>query len=96
MQSMLLFGSDAYEAPICTQCGLTAIPPAPREVFQRHSEAEIDESRFDGAPFCQNCRRGDTVRSVTIPDAFKLLGDELSAMNIAMRIRLDDTVPTTK
>jgi DNA-directed RNA polymerase II subunit RPB2 len=98
MQSMLLHNSDAYRAPICGGCGLTAIPPAPRELMQpRHRgnsgggglSAEAEATKANGGPYCQNCRRGDLVRYVTMPYAFNLLSKELAAMNIAMRVKLE-------
>jgi DNA-directed RNA polymerase III subunit RPC2 len=40
--------------------------------------------------WCQRCRSGENVSSIRIPYACKLLFQELQAMNIACRLRLED------
>lgn len=76
VQERMLHSSDPYEAPICTQCGLIAIPC--RDTVLGQSE-------------CRVCQRTDTIKYATIPYACKLLFQELTAMNILLRIRFSDS-----
>lgn len=41
--------------------------------------------------YCNNCKTGEHVHDVRMPYAFKLLLQELMAMNIATRLSLKDT-----
>lgn len=95
MQSMLLHNSDAYTAPVCGGCGLTAIPTPPPPPSGRGTFQHQNIQQSGGGAYCQNCRRGDLVQMTTIPYAFKLLQNELAAMHISMRIRLEPAATAT-
>ena len=72
--------SDGYTTHVCVECGLFA---------QRML-------RKDNKPFatgqdiyhCPACRNKTNIAKIRIPYAFKLLIQELMAMNIAPRIRV--------
>jgi DNA-directed RNA polymerase II subunit RPB2 len=65
--------SDAYAVPVCQQCGLMATPDYGR-----------------GTVECRLCRSAHApISIVRLPYAFKLLCQELMAMNIAPRMILD-------
>ena len=68
--------SDPFVATVCSKCGMLALPVADQTLL-RHKKA-----------YCKICKTGDTVRDVRMPYAFKLLMQELNAMNIAARLRL--------
>lgn len=84
----LMKSSDAFRAPVCRRCGLLA------------------ESLAEGAPFappqrrlwCRSCRLGgdDNVAMVEMPYALKLLVQEAAALNIAMRLRVEDVPEETE
>lgn len=61
----LMLSSDAYNADVCTNCGL-----------------------FGYLNWCSSCRSSQSVASIQIPYAYKLLIQELQSMNIDARLRL--------
>ncbi len=69
---------------MCGRCGLLAVPAAPRG---RRAHAMMVRP---SAARCQGCGREDTVRTVELPYAAKLLAQELEGMNIGLRLRFDD------
>jgi DNA-directed RNA polymerase II subunit RPB2 len=70
--------SDPFVASVCSSCGLLAQPAAEQTLLRnKHS-------------YCRACKRSDSVRDVRMPYAFKLLLQELMAMNIAPRVTLTD------
>lgn len=72
--------SDPFVATVCGKCGLLAHPAADKTLL-RNKKA-----------YCNNCKSGDDVRDVRMPYAFKLLLQELMAMNIATRLSLKQKV----
>ena len=78
LRERLFEQSDPFVATVCGKCGLLA-QPASENMQIRNAKA-----------YCQNCNTGDHCHSVQIPYAFKLLLQELYAMNIAPRLRLDN------
>lgn len=70
--------SDPFIATVCGKCGLLAQPAADKTLL-RSKRA-----------YCRVCATNETVHDVRMPYAFKLLLQELMAMNIAARLRLDD------
>ena len=70
--------SDPFVATVCGKCGLLA---------QAASENTLLRNKL---PYCKLCDSNDNVRSVRMPYAFKLLIQELMAMNIAPKIRFTD------
>lgn len=74
----LLLKSDAFRALVCTNCGLLAIP-AGENAHVRNAQAT-----------CHACGSTKCVYK-TMPYAMKLLMQELMGMNIAPRLRLDQS-----
>ena len=68
--------SDPFIATVCGKCGLLAHPAAEKTLL-RNKKA-----------YCNNCKSSDDVHDVRMPYAFKLLLQELMAMNIATRLSL--------
>ncbi len=87
--------SDAYSTVVCERCGLLAEPARHREEGAASAEqqdaAALVLSTRAALPYCRNCDRTDTVRSVKMPYVCKLLAQELGALNIAMRFVLNTT-----
>jgi DNA-directed RNA polymerase II subunit RPB2 len=71
--------SDPFIATVCGKCGLLAHPAADKTLL-RNKKA-----------YCNNCKSSDNVHNVRMPYAFKLLLQELMAMNIATRLSLKQT-----
>ena len=78
LRERLFEQSDPFVATVCGKCGLLA-QPAAENMQIRNAKAH-----------CNNCGTGAHCHSVQIPYAFKLLLQELYAMNIAPRLRLDN------
>jgi DNA-directed RNA polymerase beta subunit len=78
MEDRLVANSDPCIATICgkPECGLLA-HPASEGTYIRNKK-----------PFCKRCNSSECVKDVACPFAFKLLLQELMAMNIAARIDL--------
>lgn len=78
LRDRLLDNSDPSELTVCGTCGLPA-QPAADGTHVRHK-----------TNFCRNCGNGDNVRDMQVPFAFRLMLQELQAMNIAIRFGFDD------
>ncbi len=72
--------ADSYDCFVCDKCGLFA------QRMMRKENREYPTNR--DIYYCQPCRNYTNVSKVRIPYAFKLLVQELLAMNIASRIRV--------
>tara|TARA_B110000046_G_C13024781_1_gene413281 strand:+ start:3346 stop:6933 length:3588 start_codon:yes stop_codon:yes gene_type:complete len=68
--------SDPFMATVCSKCGMLAQPVADKTLLRQKR------------PFCRACNDHTSVQDVRMPYAFKLLLQELMAMNIAARLRL--------
>lgn len=68
--------SDPFIATVCGKCGLLAHPAAENTLL-RNKKA-----------YCNNCKIDEDVHDVRMPYAFKLLLQELMAMNIATKLSL--------
>jgi DNA-directed RNA polymerase II subunit RPB2 len=68
--------SDPFVATVCSKCGMLAQPVADKTLLRQKR------------PFCRACNDHTSVQDVRMPYAFKLLLQELMAMNIAARLRL--------
>ena len=68
--------SDPFVATVCGKCGLLAQPAAEHTLIRQKK------------PYCRICKSGAMVQDIRMPYAFKLLLQELMAMNIAARLRL--------
>ena len=69
----LLSNSDPSTITLCGKCGLMA-QPAAEGTQVRHKQA-----------FCRNCGSGAAVQDMHSPFAFRLLLQELQAMNVGVR-----------
>jgi len=79
MHEKMMYNSDAYATYICDQCGLFAQRAQRRENKKEPSNTDVFE--------CPYCNNKNYISKVMIPYAFKLLMQELMAMNIAPRIK---------
>jgi DNA-directed RNA polymerase II subunit RPB2 len=79
MHEKMMYNSDAYATYICDQCGLFAQRAQRRENKKEPSNIDVFE--------CSYCNNTNYISKVMIPYAFKLLMQELMAMNIAPRIK---------
>lgn len=78
LRDRLLDNSDPSVATICGGCGLLA-QPAAETTHVRHKEAR-----------CRNCESGKCVKDMRCPHAFRLMLQELMAMNIAVRFEFGE------
>ena len=76
MLDRLLNNSDPSIITLCGKCGLLA-QPAADGTFVRHREA-----------MCKACGSGVAVKDMRSPFAFRLLLQELQAMNVAVRFEV--------
>ncbi|KRZ05313.1 DNA-directed RNA polymerase III subunit RPC2 [Trichinella zimbabwensis] len=71
----LMVSSDAFEATVCSACGLICYPGCYQ--FQLYN-------------MCQNCKSSQALATVSMPYACKLLFQELQAMNVTPQMKLRD------
>ena len=79
MHEKMMYNSDAYATYICDICGLFAQRAQRRENKKEPSNMDVFE--------CPYCNNKNYISKIMIPYAFKLLMQELMAMNIAPRIK---------
>lgn len=79
LKEKLLDNSDAYVCFVCDRCGLFA------QRFDRQENKAYPSN--DDTYHCPACKNYNEISKVRIPYAFKLLLQELMALNIAPRIR---------
>ncbi len=79
LHEKMMYNSDAYATYICDQCGLFAQRAPRKENKKEPSATDVFH--------CTYCNNSNRISKVMIPYAFKLLMQELIAMNIAPRIR---------
>lgn len=80
LKERLFEQSDPFVVPICQKCGLLA-QSASVGMYVRNTEEH-----------CRNCGEGSHVREVRMPYVFKLFVQELLAMNIVPRIKVDQSL----
>lgn len=80
LKERLMDCSDAYSTYVCGKCGL----------FARREDSRYNESKPgpDDVYYCPMCNNYTDIHQIMIPYAFKLMLQELMAMNIAPRIRV--------
>jgi len=78
LKERLLETSDVYHCHVCNQCGLFAQRMLRKDNKPYPTKKDIY--------FCQACRNYTDISKIRIPYAFKLLIQELMAMNICPRI----------
>ena len=82
LKEKLMDTSDPYTTFVCDICGLFA-----QRVIRNENKSE--SSRSD-VYFCQACQNKTRISQVNIPYAFKLVIQEMLAMNVAARIRFEE------
>ncbi len=80
LKEKLLDTSDAYSTYICDLCGLFA-----QRLFKKDNQSH---SSANDLHYCAACKNYTKISKVMIPYAFKLVLQEMMAMNIAPRIRV--------
>ena len=78
LKERMLETADVYTTYVCDDCGLFAQRMLRKEQKSYASKRDIYE--------CKACRNKTRISRISIPYAFKLLLQELTAMNIAPRI----------
>ncbi|ARF09480.1 DNA-directed RNA polymerase subunit beta [Indivirus ILV1] len=79
LKERLLETADIYHCYVCNQCGLFA-----QRMLRKDNKAYPTKKDIY---FCQACRNYTDISKIRIPYAFKLLIQELMAMNICPRIK---------
>jgi DNA-directed RNA polymerase II subunit RPB2 len=79
LHEKMMYNSDAYVTYICDHCGLFAQRAPRKENKKEPTSTDVFQ--------CVYCNNSNHISKVMIPYAFKLLMQELMAMNIAPRIR---------
>jgi len=76
LREKLFIGSDKFKVHVCDQCGLIA--------------SNIDKNITNKQVYnCKFCNKNSTVSPILIPYATKLLFQELMALQIAPRLKLN-------
>lgn len=83
LKERLLETADVYQTYVCGICGLFA----QRMIRKDNKPYSTKKDIY----FCPACRNFTDVHKVRIPYAFKLLCQELLAMNICCRLRVKRT-----
>jgi DNA-directed RNA polymerase beta subunit len=81
LKEKLLDTSDAYSTFICDLCGLFA-----QRLFKKDNQSH---SSLNDLYYCPACKNYTKISKVMIPYAFKLVIQEMMAMNISPRIRVE-------
>lgn len=81
LKEKLMDVSDPYSVFVCDICGLFATRMIRNENTNQSAESDVY--------FCPACSNKTNITKVNIPYAFKLVIQEMLAMNIAARIRFD-------
>jgi DNA-directed RNA polymerase II subunit RPB2 len=81
LKEKLLDTSDAYSTFVCDLCGLFA-----QRLFKKDNQSHSSTNDLHYCPACKNYTK---ISKVMIPYAFKLVIQEMMAMNIAPRIRVE-------
>lgn len=79
LKEKMMDTADAYSTYVCDKCGLFA-----QRLIKKNFD--IVASNRD-VYYCQSCNNYTEISKIMIPYAFKLMCQELMAMNIAPRIR---------
>lgn len=83
LKERMLDTADPYTTRVCTKCGLFAA----REANKNNKSYPTNNDLYR----CKACKNNTHIAKIRIPYAFKLLIQELVAMNIAPRIRIKDS-----
>jgi DNA-directed RNA polymerase II subunit RPB2 len=88
LKERLMDTSDAYTTYVCDLCGLFA-----QRLIKRNTTASY--SSPNDIYYCVACKNKTHISKIMIPYAFKLFIQELMAMSIAPRIRIDNSIYTS-
>lgn len=77
LRERLVNTSDIYEMHVCSKCGLIASKKIDKEIYICHACAKLPENNNEVL----------YAKKIQVPYAFKLLTQELMAINILPRIR---------
>jgi DNA-directed RNA polymerase beta subunit/intein/homing endonuclease len=80
LKERMLETADAYSTYVCLKCGLLA----QRKIAIGNENYPTKNDTY----FCKACKNTTHIAKIRIPYAFKLLLQEMMAMNIAPRIRI--------
>jgi DNA-directed RNA polymerase II subunit RPB2 len=83
--------SDPYQVPVCEICGLFAIPAKPEDNGRASKRGKSNHGQViagNNRPYCKGCDSHDSVHMVQIPYSTKLLFQELMAIGLMPRLRL--------
>ena len=80
LRERLLFTSDSYSTYVCEVCGLFA-----QRVLKKENRPYAGKQDIFMCPSCNNKTK---IAKVVIPYAFKLMLQELMALNIRTAIRI--------
>lgn len=84
LKEKLMDTSDPYSTYVCDICGLFA------QRMLRSDNRNKSEGSINDVYFCPACNNKTRISQVNIPYAFKLVIQEMLAMNIAARIRFEE------
>ncbi len=82
LKERLMDVSDIYWVYVCGECGLFA-----QRLLRKNSRNVLSQNDVYHCPACHNT---SNISKIRLPYAFKLMLQELMAMNIAPRIRVQD------
>jgi len=74
LNERMLISSDAYDAPVCSACGMIGL--------KRNTNWSVCSA-------CESKAEDSSIRSVQMPYVTKLLMQELMSMGIAPRIKTE-------
>ena len=80
LNEKMMYNSDVYSTYVCGMCGLFAV----RETTRNSERTPGPEDTYK----CPMCKNYQDIHKIMIPYAFKLMIQELMAMNILARIRV--------
>lgn len=84
LRDRLFYASDNYVAHVCGKCGALAQDLCTDSVALQRSSMQL----VGNTKFCQGCQSEDEVHAVEMPYAFKLLSQELQAMQVGIKFQV--------
>ena len=84
LKDRLFYASDNYVAHVCGKCGALAQDMCTDQSAIQQSSLQL----VGNTKFCQACQSEDDVHPVEMPYAFKLLSQELQAMQVGIKFQV--------
>jgi DNA-directed RNA polymerase II subunit RPB2 len=84
LKDRLFYASDNYVAHVCGKCGALAQDMCTDQAAIQQSSLQL----VGNTKFCQACQSEDDVHPVEMPYAFKLLSQELQAMQVGIKFQV--------